>query len=315
MNMKKKNLMFMLLILLFLTACTNEDPSNSVSETEEDKIQVVTTTTMITDLVKQIGGEHVSVEGMMGPGIDPHGYRATPSDAVNLQEADIIVYNGLDLEGQLSEVLEALENEDRDVIVLEDAYERSQLLASEDGDGAYDPHIWFDVGLWKEAAAHVASELADYDPQHAEIYRENNEQYQKSLDTLEDYILEHVSEIPAEKRYLVTAHDAFSYFGEAYDFEVVGIQGLNSQTEAGTRDISRLADLIAEREIGAIFIETSVSTRNIEALQDAVQARGFDVDIGGELYSDSLGSESENAETYIKMFRNNIETIVNGLKN
>jgi len=313
--MKKKNLMFMLLILLFLTACTNEDPSNSVSETEEDKIQVVTTTTMITDLVKQIGGEHVSVEGMMGPGIDPHGYRATPSDAVNLQEADIIVYNGLDLEGQLSEVLEALENEDRDVIVLEDAYERSQLLASEDGDGAYDPHIWFDVGLWKEAAAHVASELADYDPQHAEIYRENNEQYQKSLDTLEDYILEHVSEIPAEKRYLVTAHDAFSYFGEAYDFEVVGIQGLNSQTEAGTRDISRLADLIAEREIGAIFIETSVSTRNIEALQDAVQARGFDVDIGGELYSDSLGSESENAETYIKMFRNNIETIVNGLKN
>lgn len=313
--MKKKNLMFMLLILLFLTACTNEDPSNSVSETEEDKIQVVTTTTMITDLVKQIGGEHVSVEGMMGPGIDPHGYRATPSDAVNLQEADIIVYNGLDLEGQLSEVLEALENEDRDVIVLEDAYERSQLLASEDGDGAYDPHIWFDVGLWKEAAAHVASELADYDPQHAEIYRENNEQYQKSLDTLEDYILERVSEIPAEKRYLVTAHDAFSYFGEAYDFEVVGIQGLNSQTEAGTRDISRLADLIAEREIGAIFIETSVSTRNIEALQDAVQARGFDVDIGGELYSDSLGSESENAETYIKMFRNNIETIVNGLKN
>lgn len=312
--MKNKLFIFVLFILLFLTACTNGSISDS-SELEEDTINVVATTTMITDLVEEIGGEHVSVEGLMGPGIDPHGYRATPSDALSLQEADIIVYNGLDLEGQMAEVLEALENEERTVIVLEDAYEPSQLLASEDDDSSYDPHVWFDVNLWKEASRHVAQELAEYDPEHAEAYLGNNETYQEELDGIDSYVKERASEVPEDKRYLITAHDAFSYFGEAYDFEVVGIQGLNTQTEAGTRDISQLADLIAEKEIGAIFIETSISTRNIEALQDAVRARGFDVEIGGELYSDSLGSPSENAETYIKMFRSNIDTIVNALKN
>lgn len=311
--MRKKIFISALFTLLFLIACTSENLPESDGSTE-DSINVVTTTTMITDLVKEIGGEHVSVEGLMGPGIDPHGYRATPSDALSLQEADIIIYNGLDLEGQMSEVLEALESQDRTVIVLEETYEPSQLLDSEE-DELYDPHVWFDVSLWKEASSHVAKELADYDPEHAAVYLENDEVYQEKLDGIEGYIEERVSEIPEEQRYLVTAHDAFSYFGEAYGFEVIGLQGLNSQTEAGTRDISQLADLIAEQEIGAIFIETSVSTRNIEALQDAVRARDFDVEIGGELYSDALGSESENADTYIKMFRNNIDTIINALKN
>ncbi len=312
--MKKKLFVFLLFILLFLAACTDENPSDR-SASEEATINVVATTTMITDLIEEIGGEYVSVEGLMGPGIDPHGYRATPSDALSLQEADVIIYNGLDLEGQMSEVLEALESEERTVIALEDAYEPSELLASEDDNSSYDPHIWFDVTLWKEASHHIAQELAEYDPEHAGIYLENNETYQKELDDIDRHVKDRAKEVPEDKRYLITAHDAFSYFGEAYDFEVIGIQGLNTQTEAGTRDISRLADIIAEREIGAVFIETSISTRNIEALKDAVRARGFEVEIGGELYSDSLGSASENAETYIKMMESNIDTIVSALKN
>lgn len=304
------------LFLLITAGCVvsedglREDPESSLDE----KINIVATTTMITDLLNQIGGEHVEVTGLMGAGIDPHGYTAKPSDSTALFYADVIIYNGLHLEGQLGNVLEEMQGSGKVVWKLEDGLSESNLLQSEEDEGAYDPHIWFDIQLWKEASNYVTALLSNYDANNASTYAENNQQYQSELTELETYVREQIEEVPAESRYLVTAHDAFSYFGQAYDFEVIGIQGLNTQTESGTGDISRLADLIAEQEIKSIFIEVSVSTRNIESLQEAVNSRGFQVGIGGELYSDSLGDETENAETYIKMFKQNVDTIVEALR-
>lgn len=310
-NKLKKLIVGILMIMLFLQGCTTMDTSD-VRETT-DKIQVVATTTLIADLIEQIGGDHVDVESLMGPGIDPHGYQATARDNTRIFNAHIVAYNGLDLEGQMGEVFSVLSDADKTVIVIEEGIHQADLLASADIDSAYDPHIWFDVNLWKDAATHVTEELKAYDPFNSIDYERNNENYQTDLDRLDAYIKGRVEEVPEDRRYLITAHDAFSYFGEAYGFEVIGIQGLNTQTEAGTGDISRLAIFMTEKELKALFIETSVSTRNIEALMDAVKARGHQVELGGELFSDSLGDVDQNAETYIKMYRRNIDTIVDSL--
>lgn len=305
-----------ILILLITVGCatSKDSPQKDSNASTDEKINIVATTTMITDLLNQIGGEHVEVNGLMGAGIDPHGYTAKPSDSIELFDADIIVFNGLHLEGQLGSVLEEMQNSGKVVWKLEDGLSESNLLQAEDDEEAYDPHIWFDIKLWQEASHYVTELLSNYDVDNAATYEENNRQYQEELDELEVYVKNRIEEVPEGSRYLVTAHDAFSYFGHAYDFDVIGIQGLNTQTESGTGDISRLADLIAEQEIKAIFIEVSVSTRNIESLQEAVNSRGFDVGIGGELYSDSLGDETDNAETYIKMYKQNVDTIVEALR-
>lgn len=220
----------------------------------------------------------------------------------------------MDLEGQMGRVFGELENLDKTVFALEDIMNNDELLDSEEETMAFDPHIWFSVPLWARASDYIAESLADYDPIHAEYYLENNAYYQEDLEELDTYIRNRVEEVPENSRYLVTAHDAFQYFGDEYGFEVVGLQGLNTQTEAGTRDVSKLAQFIVENEIKAIFIETSVPTRTIESLQEAVQQRGWNVEIGGELHSDSLGDASQDAETYIKMYRRNIDTIVDALK-
>ncbi|APZ49722.1 manganese transporter [Jeotgalibaca sp. PTS2502] len=305
----KKITIFLLGISLFLAGCQQNE---ATSQGESGKLKVVATTTMLTDLITQIGGDAIEVEGLMGPGIDPHGYQASSSDVNKLMSADVVAFNGLHLEGKLGEVFENLENQGKTRFVLEDAIADEHLLLSEDG--AVDPHIWFSIENWQLAADYITNQLSDTDPDNEALYRSNSESYKEELINLEAYVTERISELTVDQRYLVTAHDAFRYFGESFDFEVIGLQGINTQTEAGTADVSTLAQFIIEKEIKALFIESSVSTRTIEALQEAVRTRGWEVEIGGELFSDALGDSSQDAETYVKMFRRNIDTIVDGLK-
>ena len=305
----KKITIFLLGISLFLAGCQQNE---ATSQEESGKLKVVATTTMLTDLINQIGGDAIEVEGLMGPGIDPHGYQASSSDVNKLMSADVVAFNGLHLEGKLGEVFENLEKQGKTLFVLEDAIADEHLLLSEDG--AVDPHIWFSIENWQLAADYITNQLSEADPDNEAFYRSNPESYKEELINLEAYVTERISELTVEQRYLVTAHDAFRYFGESFDFEVVGLQGINTQTEAGTADVSALAQFITEKEIKALFIESSVSTRTIEALQEAVRTRGWEVEIGGELFSDALGDSSQDAETYVKMFHRNIDTIVDGLK-
>ncbi|HJA91167.1 MAG TPA: zinc ABC transporter substrate-binding protein [Candidatus Jeotgalibaca merdavium] len=305
----KKITIFLLGISLFLAGCQQNE---ATSQEESGKLKVVATTTMLTDLINQIGGDAIEVEGLMGPGIDPHGYQASSSDVNKLMSADVVAFNGLHLEGKLGEVFENLEKQGKTLFVLEDAIADEHLLLSEDG--AVDPHIWFSIENWQLAADYITNQLSEADPDNEAFYRSNHESYKEELINLEAYVTERISELTVDQRYLVTAHDAFRYFGESFDFEVVGLQGINTQTEAGTADVSALAQFITEKEIKALFIESSVSTRTIEALQEAVRTRGWEVEIGGELFSDALGDSSQDAETYVKMFRRNIDTIVDGLK-
>lgn len=305
----KKITVFLLGISLFLPGCQQNE---ATSQEESGKLKVVATTTMLTDLINQIGGDAIEVEGLMGPGIDPHGYQASSSDVSKLMSADVVAFNGLHLEGKLGEVFENLEKQGKTLFVLEDAIADEHLLLSEDG--AVDPHIWFSIENWQLAADYITNQLSEADPDNEAFYRSNHESYKEELINLEAYVTERISELTVDQRYLVTAHDAFRYFGESFDFEVVGLQGINTQTEAGTADVSALAQFITEKEIKALFIESSVSTRTIEALQEAVRTRGWEVEIGGELFSDALGDSSQDAETYVKMFRRNIDTIVDGLK-
>jgi len=312
MNQKMKGILGTILsFTLLLTGCSvpavNEDSS-------KDKLNIVATTTMLADLVSSIGGERVTVNGLMGPGIDPHLYQASAGDVSLMQKADVVVYNGLHLEGKMGEIFENLSNQGSAVICIEKGLDESRLLAWEDDNSIHDPHIWFDVSLWKDAAKTVAKGLTDADPDGKADYEANLDAYLKELDETDTYIRGRADELPEKYRVLVTAHDAFQYFGKAYGFEVRGLQGISTDAEAGTADVSDLANYIVERQIKAIFVESSVPPKTIEALQAAVKAKGFDVSIGGELYSDSLGDAQSGAGTYILTVKANIDTIVNALK-
>lgn len=290
-----------------LSGCSSEKESNG-------KLKIVTTTTMIYDIGVNIGGDHVEVKALMSPGIDPHLFKASAGDVNLMQEADIVIYNGIHLEGKMADVFEALSKSGNSVICIEDGIDKEKLLTSENESSVYDPHIWFDVDLWKDAAKHVAGELSKIDEKNAVDYEKNLKSYLKELDTLDAYIKERTNEIGEDQRVLVTAHDAFRYFARAYGYEVKGLQGISTEAEAGTADVSSLADFIYDRKIKAIFVESSVPAKTIEALKAAVDSRGFTTEIGGELYSDSLGDEKSGTETYVLTFKANIDTIVNALK-
>ena len=276
-----------------------------------DKPTVVSTTTMLYDLTRQIGGDKINALGLMGSGIDPHQYRASAGDVIKMQQADMVVYNGLHLEGKMGDIFESLAVRGKKSVCVSGEIAEDRLIIN---DGIPDPHIWFDVSLWKEAAKAVEKGLAELDTENAWYYGERLERYIKELEKLDIYIRERVGEIPEKKRVLITAHDAFGYFGRAYGFEVTGLQGINTATEAAASDVSRLADIIAEREINAVFVESSMPVKNIKSLMEAVNARGYDTDLGGSLYSDSIGDEAEGTDTYISAFRHNIDTIANELK-
>lgn len=306
-----KRILFGSLFIAFisLAGCYNFDPDQA-----SDKLQVVATTTMLTDLLKEIGGEHVEVNGLMPAGVDPHLYKASARDVIFMQSADLVAYNGLELEGKMGEIFQGLENQKKTVIALENGLNEKDVISTGTNSKSIDPHIWFDVELWEKAAIEVSKGLISADPENKVSYQANVESYLLELEELDLYVTNRVNEIPEEDRVLVTAHDAFSYFGKGYGFNVIGLQGLNTKAEAGTGDISQLADFIVENGIKAIFIESSVPTRTIESLQAATKAKGFDVEIGGELYSDSLGDQENDTETYIKTVKSNVDTIVDALK-
>ena len=278
-----------------------------------DKVRVTTTTTMITDLVRQVGGERVEVTGLMGPGVDPHLYKASQGDVEALLEADAIFYNGLFLEGQMGDVLVKAGQQTPTVRVTQDIPEH-ELLKSVSYEGQADPHVWFDATLWRETVDPVVEQLSELDPDGAEEYERRGEEYKREIDELHSFVEERISEIPEERRVLVTAHDAFRYFGRQYGMEVRGLQGISTEAEAGAGDVRQLADYLAENEIPAIFVESSVPRRSVEAVQAACKDRGWDLKIGGTLYSDAGGDAGTEAETYVGMFRANVETITEALK-
>lgn len=286
---------------------------SAVSTFAADKINAVCTIGQITDIVQHIGGDRVNAQGLMGAGVDPHLYRASESDVRKLSGANIIFYNGLHLEAKMSEIFERL-SRTKTVVAVSRQIPAQQLLGDPNFPDVHDPHIWFDVSLWMSAAQTVRDALIAFDPAGKDIYSANAESYLQQLRQLDEYLRQRAAELEADKRILVTAHDAFRYFGRAYSFEVVGLQGISTDTEAGTRDVMALADMIAQRKIKAIFVESSVPQRNIQAVQEAVKARGWEVAIGGELFSDALGSLGTKEGTYVGMVEHNINTIVDALK-
>ena len=273
-------------------------------------LDVVATTGMIGDAAAQVGGARVDVTTLMGPGVDPHLYKASEGDVGLLAGADLVFFNGLHLEAKLSEVLERLEG--RTVAVTE-RLDRSRLLAPPQFAGAYDPHVWFDVRLWMRAVERVRDALVDLDPAGRRQYEANAERYLAELRALDAYVREQAGRVPRGRRVIVTAHDAFNYFGRAYGFDVRGLQGISTVSEAGAAEIQELARFIAERRIPTIFVESSVSPRAIEAVREAVRARGFDVGIGEQLFSDALGDPDTPEGTYLGMVRHNVDAIVTGL--
>ena len=274
------------------------------------RLRVVATTTVVADLVRQIAGERVDVDCLMAAGIDPHSYKATPRDADRLARADLVVASGLHLEGKLADLLERLSRR-VPLIAVADAIPPDRLLDA--GAGLHDPHVWFDAELWSLGVPAVAERLAKLDPPHAEAYREAGRDYAERLVALDGELRESLAEIPLERRVMVTAHDAFRYFGRAYGIEVVGIQGTSTESEAGLGDINRLVDLVVTRRLPAVFVETSVSDRNVTALREGAGARGHTVGLGGRLYSDSLDAPGSGAGTLEEALRANVATIVSAL--
>lgn len=297
-----------LLSLSVLMGCSSKEENGS------GKFQVVATTTLAGDLVKQIGKDYIDTEFLMGPGVDPHMYKASAGDVAKMENADLVVYGGLHLEGKMGEVFENIEESDKLIIAVTKDMDTSSLLDFEASPGSYDPHVWFNLSLWKEAALTVKEGLVKLDAANASNYEANYTSYLTELTKAEEYIINRVSEVPENQRILITAHDAFQYFGHAYGFQVRGLQGISTASEAGTQDVRELADFIVDNGVKAIFVESSVPKKNIEALQEAVQARGFQVQIGGELYSDSTGNPGTDAETFIGTAKANIDTIINALK-
>lgn len=288
------------------------DPKNAPDASSEGKIRIVTTIGMITDVVKNVGGEQVEVTGLMGPGVDPHLYKPTAKDIQSLRSAHIVFYNGLHLEAKMAEVLAKMSGDTKTVAVA-DGIDKELLLSLPDFDGQFDPHLWFDVTLWMKVVEKIRDTLSEFKPDAKAVFRDNTERYLAELAELHKYVKAQVENVPPEQRVLVTAHDAFNYFGKAYGFEVRGLQGISTVSETGIADVQELATFIAERRIPAIFVESSVSARSIEAVKAAVEAKGFDVQIGGELFSDAMGNAGTPEGTYIGMVRHNIGTIVRAL--
>jgi manganese/zinc/iron transport system substrate-binding protein len=274
-------------------------------------IDAVCTTGMVADLVRHVGGDRVKATALMGAGVDPHLYKASPGDVNRLDKANIIFYSGLHLEGKMADLFSRMARR-RPTFAVTEYLPADRILKSEDG--AADPHLWFDGSLWREAAGVVREVLTKFDPEHAAEYKSRADAYQAELAKLHDYAKRQIAAIPKERRVLVTAHDAFRYFGRAYDMEVRGIQGISTESEAGVKEVNGLVDLLVKQKIKAVFVESSVSDRNVTALLEGCSARGHTVTVGGELFSDAMGKEGTPEGTYVGMVRHNVDTIVKALK-
>lgn len=278
----------------------------------QDRLTVVATTGMIADAARQVGGDLVDVTALMGPGIDPHAYRQTRSDIVATAQADLVLWNGLYLEAQLEEFLLEL-GETRPVFALAEAIPQTQLIGSEDYEGRFDPHVWMNPNLWSRVVLAARDAMIAVAPDHTDVFTANARAHLEDLSALAVYAQSVLASIPAEARVLLTAHDAFNYFGAAYGFEVVGIQGISTESEAGLSRIAELVDMLVARDIRAVFVESSVSDRNIRALIEGASARGHTVVIGGELFSDAMGAPGSYEGTYLGMIDHNVTTIARAL--
>lgn len=250
----------------------------------------------------------------MGPGVDPHLYKATAGDITKLSKADIILYSGLALEGKMGDIFVRLSRKNPNVIPVTEEMDRKKILEPPQFLGHYDPHVWFDVSLWREGGKRVLKALQNYDGANKNIYQNNFNAYARELNTLHQWVQDRVKELPKAKRILVTSHDAYNYFGRAYDFQVVGLQGISTVTQAGLADIARMVDYIIAKKVKAIFVESSVSPKAIQRVEADAKARGWNVKIGGELFSDAMGAEGSPEGTYVGMIRHNVKTIVENLK-
>lgn len=298
----------LILLSVALAAC-----GTAQSAPTDGRLHVVATTGQVADAAAIVGGDRAQVTTLMGPGIDPHLYVASEGDVNRLQQADLIFYNGLFLEAQLAQVLAQI-GEHKPAIAVAEAIDPAFLLAWDAYDDQFDPHVWFDVTLWIRVVEVVRDAYITADPDNAATYAANAAAYIDELTALHEEMLALAATVPVEQRILITAHDAFTYFGRAYGFEVRGLQGISTATEASAADVRELADFIVERRVPAIFVESSVPIRNIEAVQAAVAARGVTVTIGGELYSDALGDVDSPGGTYVGMVRHNMTTIVTALR-
>lgn len=278
----------------------------------EEKFTVVATTGMIADAARVVGGDLVEVRALMGPGIDPHAYRQTRSDIVALAGADLVLWHGLYLEAQMEEFLRQLDA-DGNVVAVAENLPRDRLISHDTYQDKFDPHVWMDPEIWSRVVENVRDALSALSPENAGMFANNTDAYLADLAELQSYASDVLSSVPADRRILVTAHDAFNYFGRAYDFEVMGIQGISTESEAGLKRISDLVDTIVARGIAAVFVESSVSDRNIRALIEGAAAAGQDVTIGGLLYSDSMGEAGSYEGTYIGMIDHNVTVIANAL--
>ncbi len=301
-----KHLVFAFSVFLLLQGCAGDE-----SSADDERPFVVTTTNLIRDVVEVVGGDDIRVVSLMGSGVDPHAYRATPRDFRRMEQSDIVLYNGLYLEGRLSEILDRLGDQSRAVT---GSIPREKLIDATDFGGAYDPHVWFDAELWSYVVDDVRDALTKLLPASEADFARRADTYKEDLRELHEYAKQQIQSIPEERRILITAHDAFQYFGRAYGIDVRGLQGLSTATEFGIQDVTRMVSLIIERNIPAIFIETGVSTRAIESVITGVRERGYEVQMGGSLFSDSMGERGTPEGTYAGMFRHNVETIVTALR-
>ena len=301
----------LLIILPLLAGCGGEgatDPQGG-----SGPLRVVATTSLIADTASRIAGPHARVEGLMGPGVDPHLYKASESDVRRLAEADLVLYNGLHLEGKMGDILTKMARS-RPVVAVTEEIPQEQLREPPEFAGQYDPHVWFDVSLWEKTLDPIARELSALDPAHAADYKANAEALRAELRELDAWVKQQIGGVPEQQRVLVTAHDAFGYFGRRYGMEVIGLQGISTLSEAGLHDVERVVDVVLDRKVKAIFVESSVPRRSIEAVQAALREKGHPVEIGGQLYSDSLGAAGSPAGTYPGMVRANVQTVVEALQ-
>lgn len=276
-------------------------------------LRIVATTGMIGDMAGRIAGSHAKVESLMGPGVDPHLFKPSESDVTRLSDADLILYNGLHLEGKMGDILVKMARQKR-VVAVSESISQNRLREPPEFAGQYDPHIWFDVSLWLLTLEPIERELAALDPAHAAEYKQNATALRQELEALDRSVEEQIASIPKAQRILITAHDAFGYFGRRYHMDVMGLQGISTVAEASLKDVERVVHAIVERKIKAIFVESSVPRRTLEAVQAACQAQGWKVAIGGQLFSDAMGAAGTPEGTYAGMVSYNVRTIVGALR-
>lgn len=303
-------LLLLVSVTLFLLSCS---ANKSGSSNSNGKLKVVATTNIVGDAVNSIAGDRVELVSLMGSGVDPHLYKATKGDINHLYTADIIFYNGLHLEAKMSDILKKM-SADKIVIPLARAIPDSSIRFVDSSSHTPDPHIWFDVSLWSQAIGEITKTLSKADTAYQETYELRTAALLDSMKELHQWVGEQLATVEKAQRVLVTAHDAFGYFGRAYDVDVRGLQGISTVTEAGLYDITHMIDTMIARKIKAIFVESSVSRKSIDAVVEGCRARGHDIIVGGQLFSDAMGTKGTPEGSYIGMVRYNVRTIVNALK-